>query len=146
MDTIFPKQQAPILVSREGDRMIEAARFGLIPKSTGEQKFPLTNATVEKMNRWPWMNFVGKSRCIVPIASFYEYSYYDEFAGHKLEFEPESMVFAAGLFSDYANTTSMAIITLPGNEFIMEHGHRFAVAVFPKLVDKEFIWSNGFVR
>ena len=125
-ETIYPKRQAPALILNENRKLeIVPMRFGLIPfGSTLEKtKRPFNNARVEKLDGWPWKLSVKRNRCAIPISSFFEFSYYENHAGHKLEFVAENTVLAAGIYSRFADGYSMTIVTRPGNEFVMEHGH-----------------------
>ena len=126
-EEVYPKRQAPVLILNE-DRNCEIVpmRFGLVPYgSTLEKtKRPLNNARIERLDSWPWKMSIKRNRCAIPISSFFEFSYYENHAGHKLEFVSEKTMFAAGIYSKYEEDgLSMTIITRPGTDFIMGHGH-----------------------
>ncbi len=127
-ELVVPKAQAPGLLLNDQQREIAPMRFGLIPPGSDPAKVkrPYNNATIEKLSSWPWKLSVGRSRCIIPMTSFLEFSYWgDEYQGHKLEFFPrdESLLLVAGIYNQSNSDVSMTLITRPANSQMMDCGH-----------------------
>lgn len=69
---VLPTQQVPVVLSCAGVTTGRMMRWGLLPYR-GETRYPLINATVEKLETWygwrhPWEH---GQRCILVMAGFY---------------------------------------------------------------------------
>jgi putative SOS response-associated peptidase YedK len=76
---VLPTDPVPVVLTLNGERTGRMMRWGLIP-FTGDSKFPLINATVEKLETWyawkgPWER---GQRCLLSMAGFYEPHRYED--------------------------------------------------------------------
>ena len=65
---MLPTDPVPVILTIDGQRTGRMMRWGLVPFA-GESKFPLINATVEKLETWyawkaPWSR---QQRCILTM-------------------------------------------------------------------------------
>lgn len=124
---VLPTQDVPIVLSVDGATTGAMMRWGLIPYS-GESKYPLINATVEKLETgYPWRHpWERGQRCIFVMAGFYEPHLFP--GGRKEPFYvhlADRPVFGvAGIFErrvvDGVEAFSCALITVPANELMAE--------------------------
>jgi len=130
---IAPTQQIVIArVDDEGERRLDAARWGMIPhwaKSIEEIKRPIFNARSETLWDKPMFKDAAKHRrCVVPASGFYEWQKAETPRGrkqpHLIRRRDSSPMFFAGVWSawspkdgDQADTIrSCAILTTAPNE------------------------------
>ncbi|TWT74287.1 SOS response-associated peptidase family protein [Allorhodopirellula solitaria] len=135
-DEVFPFSKAPVAVlNREGDRELRPMTFGMGKgggRSSGRGP-ALNNTRIESREKWPWKKSFEKYRCVVPMTSFREPSYWGETEGTEVSFSAtdDRLLLAAGIFSfrdgggdDNAPAElSMSLIMRPALPFVMEHGH-----------------------
>lgn len=73
---VAPTQTVAVVRSDDGERVLDAFRWGLIPFWTKElnKSKPMINARAESIAEKPyWKNCISKKRCIVPADGFYEW-------------------------------------------------------------------------
>ena len=148
---ILPTSPVPVVVSFEGAVTGQMMRWGLLPHA-GEAKFPLINATVEKLETWyawrqPWER---RQRCILVMAGFYEPHLFDD--GRKEPFYvhlADRPVFGvAGLWdrrrqADGTDVLSCALITVPANRLMAEiHNEKQRMPAVLREEDHE-AWLQG---
>lgn len=123
---VLPTQPIPIVLSLNGQRTGRMMRWGLIPYR-GESKFPLINATVEKLESWygwkgPWER---GQRCILSMAGFYEPHVFED--GRKepyyIHLADREIFGVAGLWeraraADGTESFSCTLVTIPPNELL----------------------------
>lgn len=125
---VLPTQDVPIVLSVDGVTTGRMMRCGLIPYS-GDSKFQLINATVEKLETsYPWSSpWKRQQRCIFVMSGFYEPHMFD--GGRKEPFYvhlADREVFGvAGIFErkrqeDGSESLSCALITMPANDLMAE--------------------------
>jgi len=139
------------VLTLNGERTGRMMRWGLIP-FTGEAKFPLINATVEKLESWyawkgPWER---GQRCLFSMSGFYEPHLYN--SGRK---EPFSVQLAdrpifgvAGLWDrsrdrEGNKVLSCALITIPPNALLASvHNEKQRMPAVLREEDHE-AWLSG---
>ncbi|HZO22506.1 MAG TPA: SOS response-associated peptidase [Steroidobacteraceae bacterium] len=148
---VLPTDPVPIVLTLNGERTGRMMRWGLIP-FTGEAKFPLINATVEKLESWyawkgPWER---GQRCLFSMSGFYEPHLYN--SGRK---EPFSVQLAdrpifgvAGLWDrsrdrEGNKVLSCALITIPPNALLASvHNEKQRMPAVLREEDHE-AWLSG---
>ncbi len=73
---VSPTQKVPVVLEREGERVLDGFRWGLIPFWTKEvnKSRPMINARAETIADKPyWKNCITRKRCIIPADGFYEW-------------------------------------------------------------------------
>ena len=124
---VLPTQQVPVVLSCAGVTTGRMMRWGLLPYR-GETRYPLINATVEKLETWygwrhPWEH---GQRCILVMAGFYEPHRFED--GRKEPFcvkLTDRPVFGvAGLWElrrlEAAEILSCTLITVPANTLMAQ--------------------------
>lgn len=129
---VAPTQPAPVVLLRDGTRMIELMRWGLVPHWAGKPgaKPPLMiNARVEGLTSKPvFRDALARKRCLVPADGFFEWKR-DAAAGSKakpqpmyIHPEPRRTIAFAGLWArartDAGEQLSFTIITGPPNDLV----------------------------
>jgi putative SOS response-associated peptidase YedK len=118
----------PVVLDVDGAITGRMMRWGLLPHA-GESRFPLINATVEKLETWyawrqPWER---RQRCILVMAGFYEPHLFED--GRKEPFYvhlADRPIFGvAGIWdrrrqADGSEALSCALITVPPNRLMAE--------------------------
>lgn len=148
---VLPTNPVPVVVTLDGAVTGRMMRWGLVPHA-GETKFPLINATLEKLETWyawkqPWER---RQRCILVMAGFYEPHLFD--GGRKEPFYvhlADRPVFGvAGLWdrrrqADGTDVLSCALITLPANRLMAEiHNEKQRMPAVLREEDHE-AWLKG---
>lgn len=117
-----------MVIAADGAVTGRMMRWGLIQYS-GEVKFPLINATVEKLESWyawrrPWER---RQRCVLVMSGFYEPHVFED--GRKEPFHVQlvdrSIFGVAGIWDrckreDGSEVLSCALITTPANAVMAE--------------------------
>lgn len=125
---VLPTQQVPVVLTLDGRTTGRMMRWGLLPYS-GDTRYPLINATVEKLQTWygwrhPWER---GQRCILVMAGFYEPHLFE--GGRKEPFvvrlKDRPMFGVAGVWErrkdeDGGEVLSCALITTPANELLAQ--------------------------
>ncbi len=125
---VLPTQRVPVVLAIDGAVTGRMMRWGLIPQR-GEIRYPLINATVEKLESWygwrhPWEQ---GQRCLLVMAGFYEPHVFP--GGRKEPFVvrlTDRPIFGvAGIWErrraeDGAEVLSCALITTPPNRLLAE--------------------------
>ncbi|HET9107433.1 MAG TPA: SOS response-associated peptidase [Steroidobacteraceae bacterium] len=148
---VLPTDPVPVVVSLDGAVTGQMMRWGLLPHS-GEAKFPLINATVEKLETWyawkqPWER---GQRCILVMAGFYEPHLFE--GGRKEPFYvhlADRPVFGvAGLWdrrrqAGGSDVLSCALITVPANRLMAQiHNEKQRMPAVLREEDHE-AWLQG---
>ncbi len=130
---IAPTQSAPIVISRNGVRQLELARWSFVPdwwREDAPPKFATFNARDDKLqsSRF-WRGALNSGRCMVPASGFYEWrrggKQSQPFYIHRKD---GKLMGFAGLYSTRTDprsgeiSTSFTIITTATNRF-MERVH-----------------------
>jgi putative SOS response-associated peptidase YedK len=69
---VYPNYEAPVVVVRDGQRVIETMRWGFPPPPFMGSKAPVTNIRNTASNYWkPWLK-KPEQRCVVPATAFSE--------------------------------------------------------------------------
>jgi putative SOS response-associated peptidase YedK len=131
---VAPTQDAPVVTLREGTRVLEMKRWGLVPFWAGKSdaKPPLMiNARVETLTQKPMFRdaLARGRRCLVPADGFYEWKKLDKKHKQPMWIHPEDGgIFAfAGLFAK----DTFTIVTGPPNDLVAPIHDRMPV-ILPK--------------
>ncbi len=132
-EEVFPYTEAPVVaINREELREVRPMTFGMGKRdgSASGRTHVLNNTRIESRDKWPWKNSFEKYRCVVPMTSFRESSYWGETEGTELSFSAQDggLLLAAGIFSfsksaDDNAVLAMSLLMRPALPFVMEHGH-----------------------
>lgn len=142
---VAPTQPAPVVILKDGTRLVEMMRWGLVPFWAGREgaKPPLMiNARIETLASKPmFRDALARKRCLVPADGFYEWKR----AGAAKTTKPQPMyihprdghVFAfAGLWArartDEGEQLSFTIITGPPNALVAPIHDRMPVVLAPE--------------
>jgi putative SOS response-associated peptidase YedK len=148
----LPHSFAPVIVSKNTDRLLTPMRFSLIPSWSTEPKvkFATHNARIESITEKPtWRVPFQSQHCLLPLTSFFESVYEGPEAGHIIRFSQENnkLLFAAGIFDHWKDEAepkksffSFSILTREPSKYIEEHGHD-RTPIFVK-DDFAFDWLN----
>lgn len=145
-EVVAPKMMTPAVIRNNGECEVLPMRFGLVPpgSSIDKEKKARNNARFENLDIWPWKMAVKRYRCIVPMSSFYEFSYWGEKPGYELEFSCEArpILFVAGIYCKYADDAySMTLITRPASDQMMNQGHHRMPAFVDSMRSND--WLTG---
>jgi putative SOS response-associated peptidase YedK len=148
---VLPTDQVPVVLTVDGKRTGRMMRWGLIPFG-GDSKFPLINATVEKLETWyAWKGaWQRRQRCIFSMAGFYEPHLFE--GARKEPFYvhlADRPIFGvAGLWErskdkDGAEVRSCTLITIPPNALMAEiHNEKQRMPAVLREEDHE-AWLTG---
>lgn len=142
---VAPTQPAPVVILRDGARLVEMMRWGLVPFWAGREgaKPPLMiNARVETLSSKPmFRDALARRRCLVPADGFFEWKRTGTTKASKAQpmyIHPrDGHVFAfAGLWArartDEGEQLSFSIITGPPNELVAPIHDRMPVVLAPE--------------
>jgi putative SOS response-associated peptidase YedK len=142
---VAPTQPAPVVILREGRRVIEMLRWGLIPFWAGAdpKKAPLMiNARLESLPHKAWFrDALATRRCLVPADGFFEWVREDPKKPKPIYFHPRDRhAFAfAGLWAKAKTANgeqlSFTIITARANELVMPVHDRMPIVLAPSAYD-----------
>lgn len=129
-ERILPYRQSPV-ITHSGVRMMN---FSLIPSWSKERKpkFATHNARLETIAEKPtWKKPFETKHCLIPLTTFIEPIYENEFAGHMVGFHTKdsALLAAAGVYDEWLDketgeiVESFAIITDEPPPFIAKIGH-----------------------
>jgi putative SOS response-associated peptidase YedK len=135
---VAPTQDAPVLVLRDGARLVEMMRWGLVPfwATRGSYKPPLMiNARIESIESKPvFRDALARKRCLVPADGFYEWR---RDGKHKQPFwlhpQPRRVIAFAGLWASAkigaGSMHSFTIVTGPANDLVRPLHDRMPVVL-----------------
>jgi putative SOS response-associated peptidase YedK len=135
---VAPTQPAPVVTLREGGRVVELMRWGLVPFWAGREgkKSPLMiNARVESIETKPvFRDALARRRCLVPADGFFEWKRAGKLATPMyLHPEPRGLVAFAGIWAkaktDTGEVRSFAIVTGPANDLVVPIHDRMPVVL-----------------
>jgi putative SOS response-associated peptidase YedK len=138
---IAPTQPAPVVILRDGTRLVEMMRWGLVPfwaGKAGAKKPPLMiNARSESLDDKPmFRDALQRRRCLVPADGFFEWKHDGKHAQPMyIHPEPRRLFAFAGLWAkattDGGDQLSFTIITGPPNELVKPIHDRMPVVLDP---------------
>jgi len=113
---IAPTQPAPVAIVRDGERVIEMMRWGLVPHwagKTGKRPPLMINARVETLQSRPvFRDAFERKRCLVPADGFFEWRRENKVPlPQYIHPAPRRVVAFAGIWTRAGDVTSFAIIT-----------------------------------
>jgi putative SOS response-associated peptidase YedK len=113
---IAPTQPAPVAIVRDGVRVIEMMRWGLVPHwagKTGKRPPLMINARVETLQSRPvFRDAFERKRCLVPADGFFEWRREGKVPlPQYIHPVPRRVVAFAGIWTRAGDVTSFAIIT-----------------------------------
>jgi len=137
---VAPTQPAPVVTLRDGARVAELMRWGLVPFWAGREgkKAPLMiNARVESIeDKAVFRDALARRRCLVPADGFFEWKRAGKQATpHYLHPEPRHLIAFAGLWAraktDEGEVRSFTIVTGPANELVAPIHDRMPIVLDP---------------
>jgi putative SOS response-associated peptidase YedK len=120
---VAPTQPAPVVTLRDGARVLELMRWGLVPhwargEGRDKKKAPLMiNARVESLDGKPmFRDALARKRCLVPADGFFEWTK----AKVPMFIHPTQQRFVAfaGLWARAGELRSFTIVTGPANPLV----------------------------
>lgn len=151
---IAPTQNIPAILEKDGERIVESLRWGLIPGWSKDDTFAskLINARAETLSeKASFKNAFRSHRCIIPASGFYEWQKQAKGAKQPFYFYlKDKEVFGfAGLYEQWLDKESgeqietFTIITTEANEVLKPVHDRMPVILKPKDYDQ---WLNAKVK
>ncbi len=140
---VAPTQPAPVVVLRDGTRMVELMRWGLVPHWAGKGGKPplMINARREGLKDRPvFREALARKRCLVPADGFFEWKRDPKNTKAKpqpmyFHPEPRHIIAFAGLWArartDNGDQLSFTIITGPPNPLVHPIHDRMPVVLSP---------------
>jgi putative SOS response-associated peptidase YedK len=148
---LCPTQLAPVVFVRDGHRVIEMFRFGLVPfwakDVASVTKYSLINARAEEiLEKRSYKTAFEKRRCIVPLTGFYEWQRNEGGAKRPFEFHSRdhSILSMAGVWEHWKSPEtpqeihSFSIITTTANS-LMEKIHNRMPVILDREVEEEWL-------
>ena len=140
---VAPTQMIPVVLEQNGERIIEALRWGLIPSWAKDESIgsKMINARAETLAEKPsFRNAFKNKRCIIPASGFYEWQKASKGAKQPFYFYlREKEVFGfAGLFEEWLDKETgeqietFTIITTEANKVLEPVHERMPVILKPK--------------
>jgi putative SOS response-associated peptidase YedK len=121
---VAPTQDAPVVTLRDGVRVMEMMRWGLVPfwaGKPGAKRPPLMiNARGESLEQKPmFRDLLGRKRCLVPADGFFEWLHSGKQSTPMfIHPEPRHTIAFAGLWARSGDLHSFTIITGAPNELV----------------------------
>ena len=128
---VHPNDIAPVLIGRPTQRAIVPMAWGIDGKCTGGLTI---NTRMETLWQRPMFSYsIQSRRCILPASQFYEW----DADKHKATFcaAEDELLFLAGIYRNYGDTTRFVIITQPADEVMMPVHDRMPVRIPEALID-----------
>ena len=152
---ICPTTTIDAVIERDGKRVLEHMRGGLVPgwwsKSLKEMKLATFNARAETVAQKPmFRDAFKKNRCLIPASGYYEW--HDTPTGKQPYYftrRDGQVMTIAGLWSEWPDKEkgeplkSCAMVITEPNKFVAEVHDRMPVVLEPK--DFE-MWERGDIR
>ena len=136
---VAPTQPAPVVILRDGARLVEMMRWGLVPfwaGKPGAKRPPLMiNARTESLEAKPmFRDALEHRRCLVPADGFFEWRHDGKHAQPMyIHPEPRRLFAFAGLWAkaktDAGELHSYTIITGPPNDLVAPIHDRMSVVI-----------------
>lgn len=146
---VAPTQMVPCVVDRDGKRVLEGFRWGLIPFWSKDAKiaYKTINARAEGIEKKPaFRHLLKRNRILIPSNGFYEWHQEENGSKQPFRFQLESKrVYAfAGLYDVWRDPTgeeiqSCTIITTTPNDLVLKVHDRMPVILTDSAADE---WLN----
>lgn len=144
---IAPTHMVPVCLMEDGNRVLRALQWGLLPFWAKEKKvgYSMINAKAETLEEKRSFSPLLKSkRCVVPVSGFYEWQRKSKtdkqaFAISRVDDQP---LLLAGLWASNSNleVETYTVITRAPNEFVAQVHNRM-----PAILEKDDVdtWLDG---
>jgi putative SOS response-associated peptidase YedK len=149
---IAPSQMVPVVITKDGQRVLCQFKWGLIPfwaKDLKKTK-PVINARSESVSEKPFFKqALSKRRCLIPADGFYEWIHQNKNKIPMFIHINQRELFAfAGLWDEWTSPDGQVlrtctIITTEANDAVTPVHDRMPVIVRP---EHEALWLNADVR
>jgi putative SOS response-associated peptidase YedK len=136
---VSPTQPAPVVLLRDGTRLVKMMRWGLVPFWAGRpaKKAPplMINARVESIESKPvFRDALARKRCLVPADGFFEWKRSGKHSTPLyIHPEPRHLIAFAGLWAraktEEGELYSFTIVTGPANELVAPIHDRMPVVL-----------------
>ncbi|HET6762479.1 MAG TPA: SOS response-associated peptidase [Longimicrobiaceae bacterium] len=137
---VAPTQHAPVLFARDGERVLEMTRWGLIPSWAKDPSIgsKMINARAETVAEKPsYRAAFRKRRCLVPMNGFFEWKRDGKAkVPHWIHARDGGVVTVAGLWerwypADAEPVTTFTVLTTAANAFMSALHDRMPVIISP---------------
>jgi putative SOS response-associated peptidase YedK len=138
---IAPTQMVPVVLDKDGQRVLAEMKWGLIPfwAKDAKKTKPIINARSESIAEKPFFKqAANKRRCLIPADGFYEWKKANKEKIPLFIHFPDKEIFAfAGLWDQWKSPDgeilrSCTIVTTEANEFMAPVHDRMPVIVRPE--------------
>ena len=127
-----PTSLLPALIARNGERIVEAMRWGLIPPWTKDQKigFAAFNARAESVETKPLFQGAWRAgrRCLIITDGFYEWRKTDK-QPYAVSLGNRAPMLMAGLWEEWRGEKTCSIITTEANAVLATIHDRMPVII-----------------
>ena len=132
-DEVVPKALTACLVANaNNERRLYTAQFGIAPpnsETSAHPTFDHSHTAIEEPNKWPWLEVIETSRCVVPMSEFHICSYWGDPEGTEIYFHrrDSKLLHAAGVYRVWQSQAinelhTFSLLTRPASDYVMDHG------------------------
>lgn len=122
-----------IIALPDGKRTLHRAQLGIAPPNSGKSLHDFLDhrvTNVEEPTKWPWLDAIETSRCIVPLTSFQIGSFWGDPEGTQIEFRTsdDTVLHTAGVYRSWQPTGSgnaictLSFVARPASDYVLDHG------------------------
>ncbi|MGO4184627.1 SOS response-associated peptidase [Paenibacillus sp. TAF43_2] len=133
---VAPTQLVPGIINRDGKRVLEGFKWGLIPFWSKDPKiaYKMINARAEGIEKKPaFRNLIKRNRILIPSNGFYEWRQHEDGKQpYRFQLESKGVYAFAGLYDNWKDPNdeviqSCTIITTTPNELVDDVHNRMPV-------------------
>jgi len=148
---ILPAQQVPVILQRDGTRVMEVMRWGFVSQNAKDTnsifRYKTFVARTEDIFKTVmWSRSISSRRCLVPANGFYVWSKSaDAKVPYYIQVKDRPLVALAGIYSSWTDSDGVesgmvSIITTRANADVSSVTERLPIIIQP---DKEDLWLNA---
>lgn len=124
---------ACLVANANNERRLYPAQFGIAPpnsETSAHPTFDHSHTAIEEPNKWPWLEVIETSRCVVPTSEFHIGSYWGDLEGTEIYFRraDQQLLHAVGVYRIWNSPTgdqelhTFSLLTRPASDYVMDHG------------------------
>ena len=148
---ILPAQQVPVILQRDGTRVMELMRWGFVSQNAKDTnsifRYKTFVARTEDIFKTvTWHRSINSRRCLVPVNGFYVWRQStDAKVPYYIQVKDRPLVALAGIYSSWTDSDGVesgmvSIITTRANADVSSVTDRLPIIIQP---DKEDLWLNA---
>jgi len=148
---ILPAQQVPVILQRDGTRVMEVMRWGFVSQNAKDTnsifRYKTFVARTEDIFKTVmWSRSISSRRCLVPTNGFYVWSKSaDAKVPYYIQVKDRPLVALAGIYSSWTDgdgveSGMVSVITTRANADVSSVTQRLPIIIQP---DKEDLWLNA---